>query len=51
MPRTTMSEAAARGLRQLSQMRVKQRSALATIALKGGIDASALPIDASVPHY
>ena len=37
-----MSEAAARGLRQLSQMRVKQRSALATIALKGGIDALAL---------
>ncbi len=51
MPRTTMSEAVGRGLRQLSQIRVTQRGALANIGLKGGTDARALPIDASVPRY
>ena len=50
-PRTTMSEAVGRGLRQLSQIRVTQRGALANIGLKGGTDARALPIDASVPRY
>ena len=50
MPRTTMSEAIGRGLRKLTQIRVKQRGALANIVLKGGIDAKALTIDASVPR-
>ena len=51
MPRTTMSEAVGGGLRQLSQIRVTQRGALANIGFKGGIDARTLPIDASVPRY
>ena len=51
MPRPTMSAAAARGLRPLSQMRVKRRSALTTVALKGGIDSWSLTIDASAPRH